>query len=226
MTDSNNSNYNINNSNNNINNNNNNSNINNSNINNIVKHLRKCLLFKEAILNNERRVQTFTSKDVQSVLTDDSNNSKINKILSVLLKQEIIVKVTVLKSNTKNVTINLSKTPSVNDTYIFVNDDTTYLHTLIAVVIIILVLGLICFQVWPSNIRKRVSLFIYPVLAFFIFIGVLAVIRIIVFIFTYFLLADAVWIFPNLFADVGFIDSFIPVWAYHGEDVRPEKKED
>jgi translocation protein SEC62 len=27
-----------------------------------------------------------------------------------------------------------------------------------------------------------------------------------------------VWLFPNLFADVGFIDSFIPVWGWHGVD--------
>ncbi|KAF9326081.1 Translocation protein S62 [Podila minutissima] len=33
-----------------------------------------------------------------------------------------------------------------------------------------------------------------------------------------------IWIFPNLFEDVGFVDSFIPLWGWHEPEAPVEKK--
>ncbi len=41
----------------------------------------------------------------------------------------------------------------------------------------------------------------------------LAVVRLIIYIFTVLFMGRGGWLYPNLFADVGVIESFIPLWA-------------
>ena len=50
---------------------------------------------------------------------------------------------------------------------------------------------------------------------------VIAVIRLIFWVITIVAVPPGIWIFPNLFADVGFVESFIPLWAW---DEPPAKK--
>jgi translocation protein SEC62 len=59
------------------------------------------------------------------------------------------------------------------------------------------------------------------------FLIVLAIIRLIVFAITVFTHKPGIWLFPNLFEDVGFFESFVPVWAWHkpsSEDDDPKLK--
>ena len=43
----------------------------------------------------------------------------------------------------------------------------------------------------------------------------MALVRLIVFVATVFTIPPGLWIFPNLFEDVGFFDSFRPGWGWH-----------
>ncbi|KAG0375616.1 Translocation protein S62 [Mortierella sp. AD032] len=38
-------------------------------------------------------------------------------------------------------------------------------------------------------------------------------------------LSPGIWIFPNLFEDVGFVDSFIPLWGWHEPEEPKEKQQ-
>ncbi len=102
----------------------------------------------------------------------------------------------------------------------------------------------VMFPLWPSSLRLGVwylsmggtfhlllflvqrtsSFFIYHIHSQGVgLIGallVLAVIRLIFFAISLVLpfTRPGVWLFPNLFADVGVIDSFIPLWGWHGID--------
>ena len=50
----------------------------------------------------------------------------------------------------------------------------------------------------------------------------MAIFRLILFCITYFALSPGLWLYPNLFEDVGFFDSFRPVWAWHKVwDLKP-----
>jgi translocation protein SEC62 len=42
----------------------------------------------------------------------------------------------------------------------------------------------------------------------------LAVVRFIIYIFTVLFMGKGGWLYPNLFADVGVIESFTPLWVY------------
>lgn len=43
----------------------------------------------------------------------------------------------------------------------------------------------------------------------------MSIFRLILFVVTYFAVPPGLWLYPNLFEDVGFFDSFRPVWAWH-----------
>ncbi|KRH92641.1 Membrane component of ER protein translocation complex [Pseudoloma neurophilia] len=181
--------------------------------------------------NNEQK-KIKPSDDQSSIKSNSLQNNMQNSaqtdhaiqiILNDLINSEQIVRCTV---NKKNVTLNLSKTFNKKDSYILVEEEHSFLQLIISIVLILLILSLVLFQIWPNQIKSKVSLIIYPIILFFIFIGLLGVIRLIIFSITYFTHQPGIWLFPNLFADVGFIDSFLPVWCWHGEDVRHTKKDE
>jgi len=78
----------------------------------------------------------------------------------------------------------------------------------------------VMFPLWPPTLRLGVW---YLSIGVLVLIGVffaIALLRLIFYIITVVATPPGIWVFPQLFADVGFIDSFIPLyeWDY------PKKK--
>lgn len=95
----------------------------------------------------------------------------------------------------------------------------TYVYAGLA---LLAIFAIVCFPLWPMKMRLGVwylSMGMVGVLCAFF---VLAIIRLILFIITYFVASPGIWIFPNLFEDVGFVDSFIPLWNWSGTDNLPK----
>ena len=101
----------------------------------------------------------------------------------------------------------------------------TYVY---AVSVLVLIFGVILFPLWPLPMRLGIwylsMAFLSLVVAFF---GI-ALLRLAVYICTWLVIKPGIWIFPNLFEDLGIIQSFIPIWAWHGVDTmkmhRPKKR--
>lgn len=101
----------------------------------------------------------------------------------------------------------------------------TYLYAVLAVVAIF---AIVLFPLWPLALRRGVW---YLSMAFMGLIGLffaVALVRLVLFCITYVVLKPGLWIFPNLFEDVGVIESFIPYYGWHGEDSmkihKPKKR--
>ncbi|KAK4053238.1 Translocation protein S62 [Microbotryomycetes sp. JL221] len=106
--------------------------------------------------------------------------------------------------------------------YVWFMDATTPLTQLaLAVGLVVVVLAAVMFPLWPTKLRVGVWYLSIVVLGLIGLFFVMAIIRLIVWLITIVLLRPGIWIFPNLFADVGFVDSFIPLWSW---DVEPPKK--
>lgn len=78
------------------------------------------------------------------------------------------------------------------------------------------------FQLWPMWARRGVY---YLSLVCVAFVGVLlslTVVRLVLFVLSA-LVGKAFWLFPNLYADVGFFESFRPVAAWSGTNTLPKK---
>lgn len=93
---------------------------------------------------------------------------------------------------------------------------------------LLLILAVVFFPVWPYHLRLGVwylSMAMLGVLGLFF---AMAIFRLILFLITMFTHPPGLWLFPNLFEDVGFFDSFKPGWAWHEDDkaIKKRKKEE
>jgi translocation protein SEC62 len=89
-----------------------------------------------------------------------------------------------------------------------------------AAALVATVLAAVMFPLWPSFMRLGVWYLSVGVLVLLgVFFGI-AIIRLILFVLTMFTIPPGIWLFPNLFEDVGIVDSFIPFWGWD----EPKKK--
>lgn len=89
--------------------------------------------------------------------------------------------------------------------------------------ILALVLVVCLFPLWPMRIRRLSWYVSMAALGFLAFLLVISVIRLALFLVTYFTVKPGIWLFPNLYADLGVIESFKPLWAWHGQRTLPSK---
>ncbi|KAK3067081.1 Translocation protein S62 [Teratosphaeriaceae sp. CCFEE 6253] len=107
--------------------------------------------------------------------------------------------------------------------YVWLYEGSQWKNKLYAVGALALILAVVFFPVWPYHLRLGVwylSMGMLGVLGLFF---AMAIFRLILFLVTMFAKPPGLWLFPNLFEDVGFFDSFKPTWAWH-EDEKTMKK--
>lgn len=82
-----------------------------------------------------------------------------------------------------------------------------------------LVFAVVMFPLWPMKLRLGVWYLSMGMLGLLGLFFVMAIFRLILFGITMFAAPPGLWLYPNLFEDVGFFDSFRPVWGW--QEVRP-----
>ncbi|EJW04745.1 hypothetical protein EDEG_01035 [Edhazardia aedis USNM 41457] len=191
---------------------------------NLEKNLRK-LPTEERILNGKKRVQiikgiTIYNSCKQQQMSDDVIKENVGNLLS----NGILVKAILNKDN-KNCDFCLQGTFKKEDSYIWISEGSQLLNLIISICVIIGCLLIAMFQMWPSKIRGYSVYVAYLMMGFIGFMLFLGVLRLVIFSITFFSNPPGIWLFPNLFADVGFFESFVPVWEYHGVKTKSEKEE-
>lgn len=83
---------------------------------------------------------------------------------------------------------------------------TTYLGG--AAMVVVLLVG-VMFPLWPPIMRQGVSYLSMGVLGLIGLFFVVAILRLVFWLITIVVVSPGIWIFPNLFADCGFVSSFI-----------------
>ncbi|QDS70923.1 hypothetical protein FKW77_006660 [Venturia effusa] len=88
------------------------------------------------------------------------------------------------------------------------------------------VMTLVMFPLWPLFMRQGVWYLSMGMLGLVGLFFVMAFFRLILFGITMFTHAPGLWLYPNLFEDVGFFDSFRPVWGWQEteEDRKAKRK--
>lgn len=112
--------------------------------------------------------------------------------------------------------------------YIWTFDPTSTMSSIIGGLLILGSIAICCFPLWPSIVREGVY---YLSLAGCGFLGgiiFLAVIKYIFFSLLYILSMGSVefWLFPNLTEDVGFVESFIPIYSLKKNKTRNNIKDE
>lgn len=77
-----------------------------------------------------------------------------------------------------------------------------------------IVFAIVMFPLWPMKMRLGVWYLSMGMLGLIGLFFVMAIFRLILFAITMFAVPPGLWLYPNLFEDVGFFDSFRPVWGW------------
>ncbi|KAL5481064.1 SEC62 [Sanghuangporus weigelae] len=185
---------------------------------------------------NGKRVDYFKGKSaVKAVLSPNyaklKNAPKVtNEVEAVTLLNSIIPFAFYLRvdrgqaqssGHPKQLTINPMQQFKQDDLFAWFYEGpmwTTYLGGLAMVAVL---LAGVMFPLWPPTLRLGVWYLSIGVLGLIGLFIVIAILRLIFYIITVVVAPPGIWVFPQLFADVGVIESFIPFWEW---DLPKKKK--
>ena len=80
------------------------------------------------------------------------------------------------------------------------------------------IMAVVMFPLWPIKLRIGVWYLSMGMLGLIGLFFAMAIFRLVLFCVTLFAAPPGLWLYPNLFEDVGFFDSFRPVWGW--QEVR------
>jgi len=98
--------------------------------------------------------------------------------------------------------------------YVWLYEGSQWKTKLYAALALLLILAVVFFPIWPYKLRLGVWYLSMGALGVLGLFFTMAIFRLLLFLCTMFTVKPGLWLYPNLFEDVGFFDSFKPVWAW------------
>ncbi|SMR59074.1 unnamed protein product [Zymoseptoria tritici ST99CH_1E4] len=108
--------------------------------------------------------------------------------------------------------------------YVWMYEGAQWKNKLYAGGALLLILLVVFFPVWPYKLRIGVWYLSMAMLGLLGLFFAMAIVRLIIFLATMFTVKPGLWLYPNLFEDVGFFDSFKPLWAWHEDEAAMKKR--
>lgn len=173
----------------------------------------------------DRRVDVFKGSAAVNALLSDvykkykkvspvNTKAEAEGLLQTMLNYGLFVRSTPINGS-KFLQPDLSRKWSEDGLYVWVLESSQFWTIVGALGFLAVSFALVMFPLWPSSLRNLSWYAMMALVGFMIFLIVTSIIRLIVFGITFFTHPPGIWIFPNLFEDVGFIESFIPLWDWH-----------
>lgn len=108
--------------------------------------------------------------------------------------------------------------------YVWLYEGSQVMRKVYAAIALLVIFLIVCYPLWPLKLRQGVYYLSWGFLGLLGLFFLMAIFRVILFCITYFTNAPGLWLFPNLWEDVSFLDSFKPVWAWHETAKKGKKK--
>ncbi|KAK5142424.1 hypothetical protein LTR04_002245, partial [Oleoguttula sp. CCFEE 6159] len=106
--------------------------------------------------------------------------------------------------------------------YIWLYEGPQWKQKVYAVGALLVIMAIVMFPLWPLKMRIGVWYLSMGMLGLIGLFFAMAIFRLILFAVTMFAVPPGLWLYPNLFEDVGFFDSFKPLWGWQ-EDKKAKK---
>jgi translocation protein SEC62 len=106
--------------------------------------------------------------------------------------------------------------------YVWFYEGSQIMRKVYAGLALIAIFAIVLYPLWPLVLRQGVYYLSWGLLGLLGLFFLMAIFRVILFIVTYFAVSPGLWLFPNLWEDVSFMDSFRPVWAWHEVSQSPQ----
>ncbi|KHN98166.1 protein translocation protein, Sec62 family protein [Metarhizium album ARSEF 1941] len=108
--------------------------------------------------------------------------------------------------------------------YVWLWEGSQVKRQLYAALALVLIFIIVLYPLWPLKLRLGVYYLSWGLLGLLGLFFLMAIFRVILFCVTYFAVPPGLWLYPNLWEDVSFMDSFRPVWAWHESAADKKKK--
>ncbi|RHZ81341.1 hypothetical protein Glove_121g62 [Diversispora epigaea] len=212
---------------------------------NTIKYLRSSSVLKTrpGILNG-KRVEYFKGKSAVKALLKEpfkklknvpkiTNEKEAGQVLEEILEFAFYARVDRSSSAESSRNKILSITPvqlwSEDQYYVWLYEGSQLMNSLLGGVLMLVVFVAVLFPLWPAKLRDSVWYASVFILGIFGVLMALSVFRLVLFIITMIIVPPGIWIFPNLFADCGVKESFIPFWGWEvqkGKENVPDEDGD
>lgn len=121
-------------------------------------------------------------------------------------------------NNTKFLQPDMSRVWSDEALYAWIYEGSQLTTILGGLLLLAALLAFMLFPLWPTAIRSKASyglnFAMYAGMGIVALLVGISIVRMLIYIITYFLLPRAIWIFPNLWEDCGVLESFVPLWEW------------
>ncbi|KAL1695661.1 translocation protein Sec62-domain-containing protein [Schizophyllum commune] len=114
---------------------------------------------------------------------------------------------------------------AADEYYAWFYDGPQWMNYLMGIGLVVCMFGGVLFPLWPPSLRLGVYYLSMGALGLLGLFFAIAIVRLIFYIITIIVASPGIWIFPKLFADVGFVESFIPLWEWDLPKKKKSKKE-
>ncbi|KAL8675438.1 MAG: hypothetical protein Q9168_000139 [Polycauliona sp. 1 TL-2023] len=123
-------------------------------------------------------------------------------------------------------TVKIEQQQDISDElhYVWLYDGPQWKTKIYAAGALVLIMAVVMFPLWPLKLRLWVWYLSMGMLGLIGLFFAMAIFRAILFGVTYFAVPPGLWLYPNLFEDVGFFDSFRPLWGWQEEKKKKGKK--
>ncbi|OAX78018.1 hypothetical protein ACJ72_07676 [Emergomyces africanus] len=108
--------------------------------------------------------------------------------------------------------------------YVWLYEGPQWKQKAMAAGVLLVIMAVVMFPLWPVKLRQGVWYLSIGVLGLLGLFFAMSIFRLILFCITYFAVPPGLWLYPNLFEDVGFFDSFRPVWGWQETKKKKSKK--
>ena len=110
--------------------------------------------------------------------------------------------------------------------YVWLYDGPQWKQKLWAGLAVLGAFAVVLFPLWPIMLRQGVWYLSVGCMGLLGLFFAMAIFRLVLFCVTVFAVPPGLWLYPNLFEDVGFFDSFRPLWAWQevsfGDSLREQ----
>ncbi|RAO66822.1 uncharacterized protein BHQ10_002834 [Talaromyces amestolkiae] len=107
--------------------------------------------------------------------------------------------------------------------YVFLYEGSQWKQKAMAVGVVLAIFAVVLFPLWPIVLRQGVWYLSVGMMGLLAAFFAMAIFRLILFCVTVFVVPPGLWLFPNLFEDVGFFDSFKPLWGWQEKKKKKVK---
>ncbi|KAL5340776.1 translocation protein Sec62-domain-containing protein [Aspergillus crustosus] len=108
--------------------------------------------------------------------------------------------------------------------YVWLYEGPQWKQKAMAAAVVVAIFAVVLFPLWPIMLRQGVWYLSVGMMGLLGLFFAMAIFRLLLFCITVFAVPPGLWLFPNLFEDVGFFDSFKPLWGWQEDKKKKTKK--